>query len=188
MPGSCPSPNVRRVKLPPVACLVAFFALAGSLHAQQCDSVSSRTSLSAFAGAPIRSLQIRTQSPPGFPGMARVLDNLHVRTREATVRRQLLFTVGDTLDTLAVGESIRRLRHLRYLRDVELLGVRCDRGPVDLVVATRDDWSVKPKVQVRSSGKSEVGVTERNLLGSGRELSMHVRNQQGRIGVGMTLN
>ena len=168
--------------------LVGIVSLAGSLGAQQCDSVSSRTSLSAFAGSRIRSLQIRTQGPPAFPGMARALDGLHVRTREATVRRHLLFTVGDTIDTLAVGESIRRLRHLRYLRDVELIGVRCADGPVDLVLATRDDWSVKPKVQVGASGKSEVGVTERNLLGSGRELSMHVRNQQGRIGVGATLN
>jgi hypothetical protein len=156
-------------------------------QAQQCDTVSSRTSMSAFAGARIRSIRIVTQSPPSFPGLASALDNLHVRTREATVRRQLLFTAGDPLDTLAVGESVRRLRHLRYLRDVELRGVRCDAGPVDLVVSTRDDWSVKPKVQVRSA-KSEIGLTERNLLGSGRELAMHVRSQQGRIGVGVTFS
>jgi hypothetical protein len=158
------------------------------VRAQQCDTVSSRTSMSAFSGVPIRSVRIITQSPPGFPGVARALDGLHVRTREATVRRQILFSSGDTLDTLAVGESIRRLRHLRYLRDVELRGVRCGPGPVDLLLTTRDDWSVKPKLQVRSSGKSEVGVTERNLLGSGRELAMHVRSQQGRIGLGVTFN
>src|SRR5689334_15300003 len=99
--------------------------------------------MSAFAGSRIGSIRIVTQSPPGFPGLASALDNLHVRTREATVRRQLLFTAGDRLDTLAVGESVRRLRHLRYLRDVELRGVRCANGPVDLVVSTRDDWSVK---------------------------------------------
>ena len=150
--------------------------------------MSSRTSMSVFAGVPIRSVKIVTQAPPGFPGVARALDNLHVRTREATVRRQIRFGPGDTLDTLAVGESIRRLRRLRYLRDVELTGIRCGDGPVDLVLSTRDDWSVKPKVQIGSSGKSEVGVTERNLLGSGKELSLHVRSQQGRIGIGTTFN
>lgn len=158
------------------------------LRAQQCDTVSSRTSLSAFTGARIRSLRIVTEGPPGFPGVARALDNLHVRTRSATVRRQILFAVGDTVDTVAVGESIRRLRRLRYLTDVELRGVRCGGDDADLVLATRDEWSVKPKVQVGSAGKAEVGVTERNLLGSGRELSMHVRSQQGRVGVGMTFN
>jgi len=126
--------------------------------------------MSEFTGARIHSVRVVTQGPPEFPGVARALDGLHVRTRAATVRRQILFAAGDTVDTLAVGESIRRLRRLRYLRDVELSGVRCGSGSVDLVLTTRDDWSVKPKVQVRS-GKSEVGVTERNLLGSGRELS-----------------
>ena len=131
--------------------------------------MTSRTSLSAFAGTPIRSLRIVTQSPQGLPGVGTALDKLHVRTRERTVRRQLLFAAGDTVDTLAVAESVRRLRQDRYLRDVELRGVRCQ-GAVDLVVTTRDDWSVKPKLQVRSAGKSELGLTERNLLGSGREL------------------
>src|SRR5262245_22298608 len=114
------------VKYRPAAAAVSGILLSASLvRAQQCDSVSSRTSLSAFSGVPIRSLRVRTQGPPAFPGIARALDNLHVRTREATVRRQLLFSAGDTLDTLAVGESIRRLRNLRYLRDAELAGVRC---------------------------------------------------------------
>lgn len=170
------------------AAAAAFVTVVPVVRAQECDTVSSRTSLSAFSGARIRSLQILTQSPPGFPGIARALDNFHVRTREGTVQRQIRFAAGDTVDTLAVGESIRRLRRDRYLRDVELRGVRCGDQPVDLVLVTRDDWSVKPKLQVRSSGNSEVGVTERNLFGSGRELSLHVRSQQGRIGIGVTFN
>jgi hypothetical protein len=169
------------------AVLIAAVPSASRLTAQQCDSVTSRTSLAAFAGTPIRSLRIVTQSPAGLPGIGRALDKLHVRTRDRTIRRQLLFAAGDTVDTLAVAESVRRLRHDRYLRDVELSGVRC-RGAVDLVVTTRDDWSVKPKVQVRSAGKSEIGLTERNLLGSGREMSLHVRTQQGRVGLGVSLN
>jgi len=146
--------------------------------------------MSAFAGERIRSVRIVTEGPPGFPGVAHALDNLHVRTRETTVRRQILFAAGDTIDTLAVGESIRRLRSLRYLRDVELRGIRCGGAGngADLVLATRDDWSVKPKLQMRSAGRAEIGVTERNLLGSGRELSLHVRTQQGRVGVGTTFN
>jgi len=189
MLGTGRAPNVHIVELRHVVVAAAMFVTAvPGVRAQQCDTVSSRTSLSTFSGARIRSLRIVTQSPPGFPGIARALDNLHVRTRESTVERQILFAAGDTIDTLAVGESIRRLRRDRYLRDVELRGVRCGDQPVDLVLATRDDWSVKPKLQMRSSGNSEIGVTERNFLGSGRELSLHVRSQQGRVGIGVTLD
>jgi hypothetical protein len=170
-----------------MVCVVATTLPAAGALAQSCDTVSSRTSLSAFAGARIGSLRIVTQSPAGLPGVAGALDKFHVRTRERTVRRQLLFSAGDTLDTLAVAESIRRLRSERYLRDVELRGVRCDAKPVDLVLTTRDDWSVKPKLQMRST-KSELGLTERNLFGSGRALSLQVRSQQGRVGIGLTLN
>jgi hypothetical protein len=189
MGSSGPNSSLVNVKYRAAAAAVSGVVLCASItRAQQCDTVSSRTSLSAFSGVPIRSLRVLTQGPPSFPGVARALDHLHVRTREATVRRQLQFSAGDTLDTLAVGESIRRLRSLRYLRDAELVGVRCRTGPVDVVLRTSDDWSVKPKLQMRSGGRSELAITERNLLGSGRELSLHARTQQGRLGVGFTLN
>src|SRR5512132_2098456 len=77
----------------------AMAVCASSVDAQQCDTVSSRTSMSALTGARIGSVRIVTESPPGFPGMARALDKLHVRTREQTVRRQIRFAAGDTIDT-----------------------------------------------------------------------------------------
>src|SRR5262252_2359045 len=106
--------SLLRVKFRPVGLAVSAVLSGASLaRAQQCDTISSRTSMSAFSGARIHSLRVQTEGPPAFPGVARALDGLHVRTREATVRRQILFSAGDTLDTLAVSESIRRLRRLR---------------------------------------------------------------------------
>ena len=140
------------------AAVLAFLSSASLGRAQQCDTVKSRTSMSEFAGAahPFRSGCYAGASE--FPGLARALDGLHVRTRAATVRRQILFAPGDTVDTLAVGESIRRLRRLRYLRDVEAeAAFAAGSGLVDLVLTTRDDWSVKPKVQVRSPGSQRLG-------------------------------
>src|SRR6476620_7074453 len=103
MGSTGPTSRLRRVKYRAVAAAASGVFLSASFaRAQQCDSVSSRTSLSAFSGVSIRSLRVVTQGPPSFPGVARALDGLHVRTREATVRRQLLFTAGDTLDTLDV--------------------------------------------------------------------------------------
>src|SRR5512144_3010149 len=96
--GSAPSVlgvNLRHLTI----ALSAALPCASLAQGQACDSVSSRTSMSAFAGVPIRSVKIVTQGPPAFPGVARALDNLHVRTREATIRRQIRFQPGDTLDT-----------------------------------------------------------------------------------------
>src|SRR5919201_5364364 len=137
-PRSPPARPDRRIAVASVA-----FAIAGLAPraAAQCDSVVSRTALAAFSGAPIRSLRIVTLAMTPMPGPVHLFDNLHVRTRASTIRRQLLFAAGDTVDTLRVAESLRRLRRLRYLADAAVEARRCGAdGGVDVTVTTRDVW------------------------------------------------
>ena len=165
--------------------VLAPMLLSHSASAQACDTVESRTALAAFSGHAIRSLRIVPLAPAPLPAPANAIDGLHVVTRKGTVRRQLLFAVGDTLDTLGVAESLRRLRRLRYLTDVAVQGVRCgERREVDLTVTTRDAWSAKPSIRVRSNASTSIGLTERNLFGTGREATVAVRSDRGRVGVG----
>ena len=170
-----------------IVLLAAAALLAPAAGAQACDSVTSRTALATFAGERVTALRIVTEGPAPLPGAASVADNLHVRTREATVRRFLLFRAGEALDTVKVAESLRRLRGERYLADASITGVRCAGiAGVALTVHTTDAWSTRPRVQ--SSGSSSVvGVTERNVLGTGREASVYVRSAQSRIGIGAAL-
>ncbi|HKG92781.1 MAG TPA: hypothetical protein VKA84_12845 [Gemmatimonadaceae bacterium] len=169
---------------------VAVPADSGAAASAACQTISSRTSLHALAGRSIRAIDIVTLAPPPLPVPgAAIVDRLHIRTREGTVRRQLLFAPGDTVDTLAVAESMRRLRRQRYLLDAEVVGTIC-RGAegVDLTVTTRDEWSTKPSVQLRASQTSNISLTERNLLGTGREASAQLRSRAGDIGVGVSLS
>lgn len=153
-----------------------------------CERVESRTTLASFSGAVIRTLRIETHAPAALPGPAAMVGRLHVTTREGTVQRLLPFAAGDTVDTLAVAESLRRLRRLRYLTDAWVEGVSCnDSRLVDLVVSTRDGWSVRPSVKVRSNVSSAIGLTERNLLGTGREVMLAVKSTRGRVGVGAAI-
>lgn len=140
----------------------------------------------SISGQAIRGVAVVTQAPHTLPGAAAIIDNLHIRTRESTVRRRLLFAPGDTVDSLRVAESLRRLRALRYLTDVELLVARCA-GPdsgVALTVATRDAWTTKPTMRIRGNG-AKLGLEERNLLGTGRSGAVYLRSDAGRIGVGL---
>ena len=166
--------------------LIASVIAASTAHSQQCDTVVSRTSLAELSGREIRGLHVTTLDPEPFPGPARVLGTLHVRTRSGTIRRQLLVAPHDTVDTLRVAESLRRLRRLRYIADASVRAVTCGSGPADLTIITRDDWSTKPSVQVRSAS-SAFEVTERNLFGSGREATIGVHSALGRTGVGVAL-
>jgi hypothetical protein len=97
---------------------------------------------------------------------------LHPPSREATIRRQLLFAAGDSVDTLLVGETMRRLRRQRLFSDAVLQASRCDGGSVALVLRTRDSWTLRPRAALRTGSVLSLGVEERNVAGSGRAVAL----------------
>ena len=171
------------------------------------------TNVGAISGRRIAWVKIVTLPPEPLPGAAAVLDNLHVRTRPSTIRRELLFAAGDTVDSLSVSESLRRLRRLRYLADVQLAVSPTDTladvvadmsacsasstlsqaqsqsgtaAPVGFTVTTRDAWSAQPNLRVGSgTAGSVVGLEERNLMGTGRVAKAYLRTDNGRLGAGV---
>ncbi len=172
--------------------------------AQPCARQVSRTTLAALTGRPIRSVDVVTeQVDMGTGTLGAFATSLHVRTRPSTVRRQLLFAVGDTVDTLRVAESLRRLRQRRYLSDVDIEATSCTgTTAVDLVVRTRDAWSTRAELSMKSSSgggtagttnqstgtSSTIGLEERNLFGSGRGAKIYVRSFGSRLGAGVQLD
>ncbi len=153
------------------------------LTAQACDTIVSRTGLAQLSGRMIDSIAIASNPPPKLPGLASRLSGIHVTTREGVIRRDLLFAQGQTIDTLRVAESLRRLRHRRYLADAEVDGLSCaGRTGVDLVVRTRDRWTTKPSLSVQSTS-SFAGIQEDNLLGSGNSGSVSFALREGKAGV-----
>jgi hypothetical protein len=138
-----------------------------------------------LAGQPIRSVTVLTAPPRPLPGPAAFLDNLHVRTRESTVRRRLLFAAGDSVVPWRIAESVRRLRQFHYLADVRITAARCERGGAVLTVATRDAWSTRPMLQARGARSAHIGLEERNLFGTGRTAQVYIRSNYGRLGLGI---
>lgn len=155
-----------------------------------CTRVESRTALAEWHGVPVGTVRIAAIGLGALPGPARPLRALHVGTRESTIRRQLTFAAGEPLDSLRVAESLRRLRRLRYLGDPHVIAVRCGEAPLAVTVVTHDEWSTKPTVQMRggATGGTELGLTERNVLGTGREASLELRTVQGRTGLATALD
>ncbi|HEV2643687.1 MAG TPA: hypothetical protein VGT98_13310, partial [Candidatus Elarobacter sp.] len=149
---------------------------------QHCDTITSRTSAAALAGDRIRAVTIVSSAPAVLPGAGHLLSRLHVTSRPSTIRRDLRFAAGDTVDTLAVGESMRLLRLRPYLSAAEIVGVRCGESrDVELRVATSDRWSLTPSFGA-AANSSYGGIEERNLLGSGRQGSISVASRQGKLG------
>ena len=141
-------------------------------RADDCALIESRSSLAVLSGARITSVEIVSESP-SLPGAARLLNVLHPVSQEAVIRRQLLFAAGDSVDTLLVGETMRRLRAQRLFSDAVILARRCDpAGGVGLLVRTRDTWTLRPTARLRAGNQLSVGIEDRNFLGSGRTVAL----------------
>ena len=116
---------------------------------------------------------------PSIPGesgwLYRAANKLHINTRPAVIRGQLLFESGDPYDARLIQENERILRRNDYLYDAMIVPVAFDGHTVDLEVRTRDVWTLNPGFNFgRSGGKNEtnVHVQEENLLGTGRKVEV----------------
>lgn len=107
----------------------------------------------------------------------RLANRWHVNTRERTIRTLLLFSDGDTVDAGRLAETERLLRAKRFLYDARVIANRVCGRNIDVVVVTRDVWSLSPTASVsRTGGENEydLGVSERNVFGSGVEVDAEV--------------
>ncbi len=100
----------------------------------------------------------------------RLVNKLHIITKDHTIEKQLLLEPGDVYSARLAEESARILRDRSYLFDAQVEAVDNKDGTVDLKVSTRDFWTLKPGFTVsRAGGENKIGVDleELNLLGYG---------------------
>jgi len=112
----------------------------------------------------------------------RLANKLHIDTKPSAIEQQLLINEGDSLSSSTVAETERLLRTSKYLFDAAVIPVaRCSDG-VDLLVLTREVWTLEPRVSFgHSSGnsKSSLGISDDNILGTGNRASLsYEKNSQ----------
>jgi outer membrane protein assembly factor BamA len=118
-----------------------------------------------------------TSDPRESAWLYRAANSLHYRTRERTVREQLLFASGEPLSAQRVAETERILRGRDYLNDAWVVPVRYDPASnvVDLAVTVRDVWTLNPGLSFRRAGgtnSTRFEIEEQNLFGRGAFVSL----------------
>jgi hypothetical protein len=91
------------------------------------------------------------------------------------IRRELLFSEGESLDSARLAETERNLRALGLFRSVEIRTEPVGDEEVDVVVRARDAWTTEVSGSLgRVGGRSKfgVGLEEANFLGFGKRLSL----------------
>jgi len=111
------------------------------------------------------------ENPDENNAFYRFTNRFHPITRENTVSKQLLFDEGDEFDLRLIAESERILRRNKYLYDATITPKTNGQGDVDILVSTRDVWSLTPEISYSRSGgenKTKFGLEESNLFGTGQ--------------------
>jgi hypothetical protein len=107
----------------------------------------------------------------------RLANSLHIVTRDATIRRELLLKPGQPYDSALAAESARNLRRLGVFRQVAVDTFRSDSGLM-LRYVTDDGWSTKADFRFGSTGDEvtwTIGAYEDNLLGTAAQLAFEHR-------------
>lgn len=139
-------------------------------------------------GLIIRGVQLQRSDifdPNERSWFARMANSLHVRTRPAVIRRELLFRPGQPYDSASVAESERNLRAMGIFRRVQIDTLRTPEGLM-LRVLTKDGWSTQADWRFRSTGGQvafTIGLVENNLLGTASAAAVRYRKDPDRSSV-----
>jgi outer membrane protein assembly factor BamA len=120
-----------------------------------------------------------TARPEEDTTLFHLANKLHLRTRSATIRSQLLFAEGEPYDGRLLEESERILRNTRYLQDANIRPIAWHDGVVDVEVVTHDVWTLDPGISYgRKGGKNStgIGIEELNFLGRGKQLAFEQKS------------
>ena len=107
---------------------------------------------------------------------------IHSTTRPSVVRNEVLFKVGQRLDSARVAETLRNLRARGLFREVSITTVH-DGDSVDIEVATFDGWTTELVINARVTDGQftwALGGQERNFLGTGARVGLVYRQEPDR--------
>jgi hypothetical protein len=108
-------------------------------------------------------------------------NSMHINTHDWVIYNNLLFREGDRVQPFILADNERILRQLPFIRDARILALpEDDEERVDILVLTRDVFSLGVNFKFHSESDIAVSLFERNLLGNGWEFRNTFRHRSER--------
>jgi hypothetical protein len=97
-------------------------------------------------------------------------NSLHVNTKDRIIYNNLFIKEGDEVQPYELADNERILRQLPFIRDARILVVpRTEEDNVDILVITRDVFSLGLSINARAVDDIAISIFDRNLFGNGWE-------------------
>ncbi|MDQ2969694.1 MAG: hypothetical protein M3R34_01015 [Acidobacteriota bacterium] len=123
----------------------------------------------------VRTLDVFSPEEAARGWLYRTANSVRVQTREAVIRKFLLFHEGDPFEASRLEETERNLRDLPFLKTASVIAGPVRDGVRDVDVVTQDAWTTEPGVSFgRRGGVTTYGfvLKEKDFLGSGRQIAV----------------
>ena len=140
-------------------------------------------------GKVIGRIHIRNEDVFAEKNWLRFFNIFHVTTTDAPIRSELTIAEGQLWDDELVAETARRVKDPLYTSVVAVLPVKStEAGKVDLLIVTRDIWSLRLNTKWDIQGAALLGFTaslsENNFLGRRKTVAFGFLMDQGAIATG----
>jgi hypothetical protein len=147
-------------------------------------SESSDEGFVGFSGLRIRNIEIRRLNVFGTnirnplaedqDRFEKLLNKTHINTNEQIIRKNLLFSVGDTISSLRLSDNERLLRQLPFIDDSRIIVIPVNEYEADIVVITKDLYSLGADFKYSGIGKGALSFFEKNTFGMGHEFQIEI--------------
>lgn len=104
----------------------------------------------------------------------KLLNKTHFNTNENIIRKNLLFEEGETISPLTLSDNERLLRNLPFIDDARILIIPVSENDADIIVITKDIYSLGANASFNGLDKGSVSVFEKNIFGMGHEFGISV--------------
>ncbi len=106
--------------------------------------------------------------------LERTGNKLHILTRERIIRRDLLFRSGEEVDPELIVRSEQLLRSRPYISDTKIIILPdiTDTTQVNIILQTRDSWTISIDAALRSRSRTMVGLSDGNIFGLGHRFEI----------------
>lgn len=111
-----------------------------------------------------------------------ILNHLHNNSKSWVIRANLFIKKGDSLHAYVVADNERYLRSLNFIRDARILvkSISPTSDSVDLLVVTKDLFSLTGSIHNFTLDKQELSVGDENFLGLGQSISVDMLQDRSR--------
>ncbi len=103
-----------------------------------------------------------------------ILNKSHINTSDNIIRKNLLFKEGDIISPLILSDNERILRQLPFIDDARIIVVPVSDEEDDILVLTKDVYSLGASYSYRGLERGSVSVFEKNIFGMGHEFGIEV--------------